>query len=81
MAGKVCWHYCVRFGVKARRERPCTPAVEATRRAAMTDRASDNDNELIDELAGTAARDTARGDDLTREIGWRDEPALPIRQD
>ena len=41
----------------------------------MTDRARDNDNELIDELAElpTPNQGSASGGDLAREIGQRDE--------
>ena len=48
----------------------------------MTDRTGDNDNELIDELAEAPApaHGNSSGDDLTREIGQRDEPTLPTRQ-
>lgn len=41
----------------------------------MTDRARDNDNELIDELTEdkTPSQGSASGGDLAREIGQRDE--------
>lgn len=41
----------------------------------MTDRARDNDNELIDELTDlpTPTQGSASGGDLAREIGQRDE--------
>ena len=41
----------------------------------MTDRARDNDNELIDELTEipTPSQGNASGGDLAREIGQRDE--------
>ena len=46
----------------------------------MTDRTSDNDNELIDELAEapTPGQSNASGSEL---VGQRDEPALPNLQD